>query len=552
MIEVVQQNLLNPLGLTALLSLIPLIIFYLVKPKPDKEVMPSMAFFTEEKQKGRIQNALRALKRNKLLLLHMFFIVVAALAIANPLVQGLESEGNSVIVVDTSASVEDDRDQVESFALKHVGERNTIIAAGSEPEILGRNVPAERARQLIRSHDNSGTGTDLVSALQLAFNYPGKLAIASDMEQTENGNLRTVIEDISSEREVKAAEFNHENSHGFVSMKVNSGEVTATVQNFLNRNSTLTVEKPGEDTQVTLEPLSTRQISFSPGPGTHEATLPSDEMPMDNTLYVSLPQDQGIDVKRLGDESRYFRKAVELINQAKYSSGASFEGADIYYISEDYSLSGKMDRIEELREQGSGFIFEPRTDLPDSVPVENRSSEQERNVQVEGELATSFSSPVTGYNTTGNSLSSPEEALVLSEDSRVLLYNVDDQSFDTQITYPVFWKNTLLRIADRKTASELNLRTGQEKDFQTPSVNSGLQYEGLTEIGNTGFYRDGETYSANLLNPEESAPHINRLSQNWDITGEQSRNPAQKYLVSGLALLALLELIYLSRGGAIQ
>ena len=109
-----------------------------------------MAFFTEEKQKGRIQNALRALKRNKLLLLRMFFIVVAALAIANPLVQGLESEGNSVIVVDTSASVEDDRDQVESFALKHVGERNTVIAAGSEPEILGRDVTAEQARQLSR------------------------------------------------------------------------------------------------------------------------------------------------------------------------------------------------------------------------------------------------------------------------------------------------------------------------------------------------------------------------------------------------------------------
>jgi hypothetical protein len=275
-------------------------------------------------------------------------------------------------------------------------------------------------------------------------------------------------------------------------------------------------------------------------------------MPMDNTLYVSLPQDQSIDVKRLGDESRYFRKAVELINQTEYSSGASLEGADIYYISKDYSLPGKMDRIEELREQGSAFIFEPRTDLPDSVPVENQSSEQQRTVQVEGELATSFSSSVTGYDATGSSLSSPEEALVLSEDNQVLLYNVDDQSFGTEITYPVFWKNTLLGMADRKTASELNLRTGQEKDFQTPAVNSGLEYEGLTEIGNTGFYRDGETYSANLLNPEESAPHINRVSQNSDITGERSRDPAQKYLVSGLALLALLELVYLSRGGAIQ
>ncbi|MDY6768979.1 MAG: BatA domain-containing protein, partial [Candidatus Nanohaloarchaea archaeon] len=79
-----QQYFLTPIGLIALLALIPLILFYLMRPDPEERMMPSMQFFMEEERSGRMQNAIRMLQRNLVLLLHVLFIGLLAAALAGP------------------------------------------------------------------------------------------------------------------------------------------------------------------------------------------------------------------------------------------------------------------------------------------------------------------------------------------------------------------------------------------------------------------------------------------------------------------------------------
>ncbi|MEF8880485.1 MAG: BatA and WFA domain-containing protein [Candidatus Nanohaloarchaea archaeon] len=550
MIESIQQNFLQPLGLLALLGLIPLIIFYLVKPNPKEEVMPSMTFFREEKKEGKVRRAFRKLKRNKVLLLHILFIVLSAIAMANPLVSGLESDGETVIVLDSSASVNDNKQHVQDFALGHLGERNTVIKAGEDSEILLTDDSVEKARQVIQNHEVEAEGTDLVSAIQLASNYPGRMVIASDMMHTNTDqNLKPVIEDLAAERELKVMDIDQENSHGFTGLKVEEGVAEVTVLNYLDRNRSITVKKPGENRDISIGASSTKTIKLDLGSGTHELILPLDEFAMDNKLYVSIPEKKSIEISYLGETSKYFKKAISLIEFTDLKQEFR-QDADVYYISDDYEIDNQLEEL--MRDSEAFFIIEARSEMSNIDLVKNYSGTSKRQVEVSNGLATSFTSSVNSYDVTGEPLASPEEAFVLSEDENVLLYNVEDDDFGKKITYPIFWKKILQRMTDLKKGEQLNIQTGQNYNFESPVNFKGQQLEGNTGIDSAGFYRGKHVYSANFINPSEASPHLNRISSSKNVGENPDRDPAQKYLLALLAFIATIELIYLSRRGEIS
>jgi hypothetical protein len=550
MIEALQQNFVSPIGLTALLALIPLIIFYLVKPKPQKEVMPSMAFFTEEQKSGKIKSALERLRRNRMLLLHIFLISLLGLAIANPLIPGLESRGESVIILDNSASMHDNRQEAEKFALNHVGERNTIIST-SPPEILVREASTQEARDIIRNYKNSESGTYLVSAVQLASNYDGKLVLASDIDHTGDRKVLPLLEGMT--RSIETVDLNQENSHGFIDLEVGGEEAEVTLQNFKNRDRTIEIQKPGENREVNVSAQSTKTVAIELGSGPQEISLPPDEFALDNNLHISMPENRTVQVANLGEESQYFREAVRLINFTEYSEVERIGGADTYFIRDDYELNSM--RHENLRneiEDGKTVIIEDREDLPEIAPVENSSGTRSTQVRVSAGMSTNFNSTVRPYDVEGETLAQPGEALVLSEDEDVLLYNVVDERFGQRINYPIFWKQTVSRMNEVKSGSEQNLRTGQEKNFENPVRFRGQQYSGLNRLEGTGFYRGENTYGVNLLNSDESSPNVNSIASRGSFKEKTVKNPGRKYLAALLALLASLEITYLSWRGELK
>src|SRR3989338_8706755 len=104
----IAAHFLNPPGLYALLSLIPLILLYLIRPKPKRQTIPSLMFFFRNREKSRLNSFLRYISRNLLFLMHFCAIALLAIAIATPYIlerQKITTE-STAIVLDVSASMQ--------------------------------------------------------------------------------------------------------------------------------------------------------------------------------------------------------------------------------------------------------------------------------------------------------------------------------------------------------------------------------------------------------------------------------------------------------------
>ena len=73
---------LEPWALALMTALIPLLIFYMVKPKPEEMMLPSLRFFMEQQKNSKVRSAIRLIRRNMFLLLHILLVMGLAIAAA--------------------------------------------------------------------------------------------------------------------------------------------------------------------------------------------------------------------------------------------------------------------------------------------------------------------------------------------------------------------------------------------------------------------------------------------------------------------------------------
>src|SRR3989344_3239529 len=98
----------NTIGLLALLSLIPFIILYLRRPKPQDRIIPSLMFLIREKKMSKRYSFLRRFLVNLLFLIQLLILTGLAFTVAMPFIKlpydvSLE---NTVIALDASASMQ--------------------------------------------------------------------------------------------------------------------------------------------------------------------------------------------------------------------------------------------------------------------------------------------------------------------------------------------------------------------------------------------------------------------------------------------------------------
>ena len=94
---------LNPPGLYALLSLIPLILLYLVKPKPQEKKIPSLMFFLKDIGRENSLAFFRRLNQDWLFLLQLLVLILLIMRELEDLSLGgenlLEESGQEVLEV---------------------------------------------------------------------------------------------------------------------------------------------------------------------------------------------------------------------------------------------------------------------------------------------------------------------------------------------------------------------------------------------------------------------------------------------------------------------
>jgi hypothetical protein len=549
-IPIVEQYFLNPLGLLGLLALIPLAIFYLVKPKPEEQVMPSMRFFHEEDGSSQLRSALRSILRNLVLLLQILAVVGFAVALAEPFLTAMEQPENSVIVFDRSASMEGDLQQARDFVESRLGEENTLIVVDSDIDIEAERAPPSKVRDIIGDIEPVDTETDIASAIDTARSYRGRLVLASDLDQTVDDRSVDQLLTSLSTRPIDTMEQVQSNSWGIKGIDVDRNQTTVEVEYYDEGNATMDVIHGSQVRSVSLREGETASLTFESSLGRNTVELPEDGMSSDNTAYYFIPETEEIQVEYLGPDNRYFRTAVELIPGARISETVS-GAADVY------ALGGELDEEEDLEsiaseiEQGAAaVVFQDSRALGEAFGFNTSYRTQNRSVSLNypQRIDIGRTEVLDRGLTGGEALSNPGNAFSIQSygEGKILTYNINDESFRTSFLYPVFWEAALARITDQPTVGELNLETSEDLEAETLNTPSGNTYSGEVNLNETGFYTSGDrTYAVNLLSGDESSPDgVEYSSQNDRKLQETERN-VQSLATLLLAALIGIEITYL-------
>ncbi|WNY24555.1 DUF7408 domain-containing protein [Methanolapillus millepedarum] len=165
----------HPWALIGLLSIIPLIILYMLLPKPFKMSVPSVMFLMKvEESRDKIYSSLTKLVKDPLFLAQLLVLILLALAAAGPYLLSMEtySEERTVIILDASGSMQTNGrfDQAKKDAESHLSQFNTIILAESVPVIVAENVSASNAKDILRDLDAKSVTADIGSAVASGAN----------------------------------------------------------------------------------------------------------------------------------------------------------------------------------------------------------------------------------------------------------------------------------------------------------------------------------------------------------------------------------------------
>lgn len=156
------MELTNPWALYAFAVLVPVIILYLLKPKPKDLRIPSLMFIMSMEQRRRFRSFFRRIIRDPLLLIQIIALSLLVLAIANPFYTTKETikiNREIVIVIDMSASMQAGTPTAFDQA---IGTAQSIILDLSENDkvsvLLAENMPSIVLKQGTKYEAASITG----------------------------------------------------------------------------------------------------------------------------------------------------------------------------------------------------------------------------------------------------------------------------------------------------------------------------------------------------------------------------------------------------------
>jgi len=551
----IDQTVLNPVGLLAIFAVIPLLIFYLMKPKPEEQVMPSIMFFQEEKEDDKLRKAYRKLISNLPLLLQILAVLFFSLALAEPYFNSVEDSEKKVIVLDRSASVSNDFDGLKEEVLSRAGETNTLITASDAVKVRLEEGGRSDLQVALNSLQSEHTETDVVSAVQVAQNYEGDLLIASDLDQTlDSREVEPVLDEMTS-RNVETVAPQVDNKWGVVDLEPSENQTTVEVSNFEQRTSTLQVEHGQETREVVLAPESTRELSFESRPGKNVVSLPGDGMEADNEAYYVVPENEVIEVRVIGEVDEYFGKAIELIDGVEIVEKSSeIGGSDVYVVSDGYEDS-MVESLNEEVSNGSVAVLMPNNNAVSDIFDYNGYEEVgNKSVEIRSPVRVSIGKTLvkeTNFSE-ARSLTGQSNAIQTMEhgDGKLILYNMVGDEFENEVLYPVFWKELLREMVDEPGIEELNRETGTQVSLSDAKSPTGETVQGRTKLSKAGFYSsDSKTYASNLESRQESKIETDSYSINADEVRSTNKKSLQNLSILLILTVVGIELLYLRYRG---
>ena len=595
----------NTMGLLALFSIVPLVILYLLRPKPVVLKIPSIMFLFDFEDEKKRFSTIRRFVKDPLFLIQLLVLLLLALAVGEPFVLGDEEVGggHTVIVFDVSASMQSDGrfDSAKEEAERFLSKKNTIILAGSIPVVVLRESPKESASSALLDLSPRAGEADLSRAILLGMRYlgeGGRIVVISDFAHfigddplVAAGIARGSGIDVELVRVTGGDE-----NVGIVDGWFEGTGYNLLIHNYNPRSEkiTLSVTAGGstllEETRVigagSSEPFLIRDL---PQGRTVVSIAEEDSLMVDNTIHVVIPASLEKKVLHVSNGSSPSLVALRLLepvvttDQVPVGFAGGSEGYAITVLSEPES--GSLDGFDDYVKSGGVLVVLASEGLSNSdllpVTIKGVANRTTLNILTSNVLSENFNPDIE---ITRHLVASEKPgSVVLAEAGdgsvilahwmigrgRVIYLGLAEpkgdlydplnpeawNSFHATPTYPLFWQNLVEWSAGSIDVNEFNLRAGAVREYPQPITVKTPTIEVTAEtvlFDEVGIYETpaGEI-AVNLLNRDESditrstnmTIEETRVSYALAVT-EVARNLDRYFIIAGL-LFILLELYYL-------
>ncbi len=294
----------NPLGLFALLSIVPLIILYLIRPKPKVVEIPSLMFFLKSTGRTKLTSFFKQITKDWLFLIQLLVLLLLALSVAKPVTEYLHdiTAANTVLVIDVSASMQAKEGAKTRFAKAItraktlLGSKNTIILAKSVPSIGLQDASSNDAIEYLNSLQPKETNTRLGDAIILAgeaITGEGRVIVISDFVNTA-GQEPNVAKSVLQAKGL-VVDFINIGEHtaqnvGITGLDPGEDSTTVYVRNFDKQQRSVQLKVGGTVKDMNLAAGGAESFTFVTPPGITKIQLsPGDDFMVDNVVHLSAP-----------------------------------------------------------------------------------------------------------------------------------------------------------------------------------------------------------------------------------------------------------------------
>ncbi|WP_406661926.1 VWA domain-containing protein [Methanolobus sp. ZRKC3] len=304
----------TPLALAALASIIPLILLYLLRPKPLQVQVPSLMFFMNvQEEKKRFFTSITKLIKDPLFLIQLLVLILLALAAAAPFLETEEplSGEHTVLIIDASASMQTDNrfSSAISKAEDYVSKKNSVILAENVPVTIIESAGATATNDALDALKPKATVADIsgsVSAgMRLLSQEGGRIVVISDFTNWDGDdpvNAKNLAESYGIKVEyllVGKSTGNVGIIQGDIETVDGNYQYSGVVKNYKGSRESVKLKVTNLDSgKSTTENLgsiaagATQQFLLTNlGTGISEVEITgSDDLMLDNTAYISIPK----------------------------------------------------------------------------------------------------------------------------------------------------------------------------------------------------------------------------------------------------------------------
>jgi len=209
----------TPLALAGLILLIPVIILYLLKPKPKHIRIPTLMFVIPKQRRKRFTSFFNRFIRDPLLITQLLIITLLVLTMADPFTTSLEEKSEKeavVLVIDASASMQSTDIQPSRFgkakelAMKILDDQNpespiSLVLAENVPILILRDSDKGEVRTILEKINAGDTGSNIGDSVLFAKDllsgskFNKRIYVFSDFSKSQESELEFTKKMVSME-----------------------------------------------------------------------------------------------------------------------------------------------------------------------------------------------------------------------------------------------------------------------------------------------------------------------------------------------------------------